>query len=244
MSWLEPARQEKAPAVHLLSRPYDALSHTVELDRIDRASVAEGVLAVVRLERADGAQQTLHTWLPAARRRHPWCTFVLQFIDFEADETANALLVAGRSGIRACVLGAVISEASLRRSLSDSTGLDERLVDWLGYATPESPVDGDLARAVLRQSHVGRPIRAQLRALGLPSPLRWRQCVRALRAILLLQANPRLSVEAVALASGFADHASLWRLTRALFGVTPSALRGTLGWEWLADRWLQRFSHH
>ena len=239
----ERARLAAAPVVHLLSPPYVALSHPIELDRIDCASVPGGALTILRLAQAEEVPRLLHTWLPAARRRHPWCTFVLQLPDYQADETPNALLLAGRSGIRACVLGDVISEPQLRRRLGDPTDFDERMVDWLAFATPHGAgMVPDLARSLLEQPCSGGSRRAKLHALGLPSPVRWRQFSRTLRALLRLQMNSRLSVEAAALDSGFADHASLWRLTRALFGITPSALRGTLGWEWLADRWLQRFS--
>jgi AraC-like DNA-binding protein len=231
------------PTVRLLSQPYSSLSSPVALDGVDREGFPKGALAVVRLERAEGTPQLLDAWLPAARRRHPWCTFVVQLLAFEERQAAAVLLVAGRAGIRACVLGESIAQEQLRRNLCDPTGLEECVIDWLLHASAHGPVvGGELARGVFGQPPIGGAARAQLRALGLPSPLRWRQLVRALRTLLQLQANPALSIEAVALAGGFADHASLWRLTRTLFGITPSEVRGTMGWEWLADRWLRRFS--
>ena len=120
----ERSRLAAAPVVHLLSPPYVALSHPIELDRNDRTSVPDGALTILRLAQAEEVPRLLHIWLPAARRRHPWCTFVLQLPDDQADETPNALLLAGRSGIRSCVLGDIISEAHLRRSLSDPTDFD------------------------------------------------------------------------------------------------------------------------
>jgi hypothetical protein len=37
----------------------------------------------------------------------------------------------------------------------------------------------------------------------------------------------------------FADHSALAHLLRRSLGVTSQEIRGTLGWEWLLDRWLR-----
>jgi AraC-like DNA-binding protein len=46
----------------------------------------------------------------------------------------------------------------------------------------------------------------------------------------------------VAVEGGYSDHSSLSRQSLRLFGVRPGAIRPTLGWEWLLDRWLRRAS--
>ena len=62
----------------------------------------------------------------------------------------------------------------------------------------------------------------------------------ALRAALRLQAHAGASLMVLAVECGYSDHSSLSRQCLRLFGVRPGAIRGTLGWEWLLDRWLRR----
>ena len=60
------------------------------------------------------------------------------------------------------------------------------------------------------------------------------------RASLRLQADQRVPLLTVAVECGYSDHSSLSRQCLRLFGVRPGAIRPTLGWEWLLDRWLRR----
>src|SRR5690606_16863514 len=75
------------------------------------------------------------------------------------------------------------------------------------------------------------------RKRGLPSPSRWFQVARALHAALRIQARPDASMTAIALEMGFADHSALAHLLRRCLGVQAGMIRGTLGWEWLLQRW-------
>ncbi len=235
-------RALQAPAIHLLAPPYRLVSPPITLDQLE-PTVSNGTLTVLRFTQSESASRLLHMWLPAARQRYPWCTFVLQIAKYESHDLSDLLLLAGGSGIRACVLDDGISEAHLRHSLTNPIGLNEQLVDWVGYTMARSAASlRGIALPLLQQPQVGASARTHLHALGLPSPIRWRQLARTLRALIQIQKNSQLSIERAAFANGFADHASLCRLTQNLFGLAPSVLRGTLGWEWLAYRWLTRFS--
>jgi AraC-like DNA-binding protein len=59
-------------------------------------------------------------------------------------------------------------------------------------------------------------------------------------AALRLQAARREPLLTVAVECGYSDHSSLSRQSLRLFGVRPGAIRDTLGWEWLMDRWMRR----
>lgn len=83
--------------------------------------------------------------------------------------------------------------------------------------------------------------RFRMRKKGLPSPSRWFQTARALHAALILQASPETSTAAIAHRLGFADHSALAHLLRRTFGIRSCAIRDTLGWEWLLERWVSRW---
>jgi AraC-like DNA-binding protein len=63
---------------------------------------------------------------------------------------------------------------------------------------------------------------------------------RALNHALRIQARPEARLTLLAMEAGYSDHSGLTRQLIRMFGVTPVGIRGTLGWEWLADRWLIR----
>lgn len=230
-------------SVFLLPPPYIKLSAPLDLARLRQTAVPDGTLTVLRLRRAV-TPWLIESWLPIARRQLRRCTFVLQLVGYNDDyEVADMLLLCAPSGIRACILGDAISPSHLRASLSDAVRMDERLLDWIGHATShDSGVVTEIGHAIFRESSSGDSIRNRLFNMGLPSPMRWRQLARAMPALLRLQMNTHLSVEAAALAFRFPDHGSFWRLSKSLFGISPARVRGTLGWEWLADRWLRKHS--
>jgi hypothetical protein len=55
-----------------------------------------------------------------------------------------------------------------------------------------------------------------------------------------LQAQPETPLFRLALDLGYADHSAICQLLRRVFDLKPSEVRGTVGWEWMLERWLER----
>ena len=145
-------------------------------------------------------------------------------------------------------------QAILRDSLTDSSMLAQGVVDWLQLRSirlnpnqadlvetifAAAPRHEDLSTLLDRHRIPQSSARFRLKKRGLPSPARWFQLARALHAALRLQARPDLSVATVARQLGFADHSALAHLLRRSLHGTAHEIRGTLGWEWLLERWLR-----
>jgi AraC-like DNA-binding protein len=73
--------------------------------------------------------------------------------------------------------------------------------------------------------------RRLLSEAGLPSPNWWVRVGRVLPAILALQGDPVLSVDAAARSSGFLRGVELAECARRTLGVSPREARMVLGWE-------------
>jgi len=74
---------------------------------------------------------------------------------------------------------------------------------------------------------------------GLPSPNWWLRLGRVLPAILALQRNSALSVDAAARSVGFARGVEFADCTRRTLGVTPKEARTVLGWEGVVAKGLR-----
>jgi AraC-like DNA-binding protein len=144
--------------------------------------------------------------------------------------------------------------AILRDVLTDPANLGRDVIDWLRLRSirlnphqadllekifTDAPDHGDLTALLARHHIPPSTARFRLRKRGLPSPNRCFQAARAIHAVLRLLAQPELPVATVARRLRFADHSALAHLLRRSLGVTSQEIRGTLGWEWLLDRWLR-----
>jgi hypothetical protein len=162
---------------------------------------------------------------------------------------------AARMGVRGVVpMGAPLRE-SLRRSLTAGRGLAEDVVEWLNLCGLRlSPLVSSLVLQIVSLAprhdnltgllcEVGVPetsARFRMNKKRLPPPSRWYQAARALHASLRIQAEPDTCLLRLAHGLGYADHSALSQLVHRAFGVRPGAVRGTLGWEWLMERWARR----
>lgn len=218
-------------------------------DTLPRAAV---VVLDVSLEMDDDT--ALAEAVRAARGRLPAAPVVLRVPRL----TPGAMRLAQRATrlrVRAVVGTDEPLGDALRPILTRPDDLGDDVVEWLALrGRTLSPVSAALVREVVGNAHrfshlvdlmaaMGeseRTARHRLRGRGFPPPSAWYQMGRALHGALRIQAQPDVPLAAVALEMGYADRSGLsWQLTRA-FGVTPVAVRGTLGWEWLLDRWLHR----
>lgn len=225
-----------------------------------------GAAAPVRLPRGavlvlDAARAEDGLALPAAvvraRTRFPAAPVVLRVPEVTAD-TVRLAHGALRLRVRAVVGAGEPLGAVLRPVLTRADGLGDDVVEWMALrGGPLSPVVGDLVRRIVDEAPrfallgdlcdaLGEPERTarhRLRQAGLPAPFAWHQAARALHAALRIQAQPEVRLLPLAMERGYSDPSGLTRLFTRAFGVTPAGVRGTLGWEWLLDRWLAQAEH-
>ena len=162
---------------------------------------------------------------------------------------------AGAMGVRAVLLDDEAPLPRLRHALTDPTNLAEEVERWLPSRLPrlppavghlvavifrEAPSGWEVGKLLLERGHPERTVRTWFQRAGVPGPGKWLAVAHAVRAALRLQAYSGASLLALAVECGYSDHSSLSRQCLRLFGVRPGAIRGTLGWEWLLDRWLRR----
>lgn len=214
-----------------------------------RAALPRAALLVLDVVPGADADAGLQATVHAARARFPAAPLILRVPQLNAP----AIRLAQRAAhlrVRA-VLGRDEPLAdTLRPILTRPDDLGDDVVEWLALrGCPLAPGPAAIIRQVVDQARgrglpprataeSGRTVRHRLRVHGLPPPSAWHQMARALRAAMRIQAQPDAALAVLALELGYADRSGLaWQLTR-MFGVTPVAIRGTLGWEWLLDRWL------
>jgi AraC-like DNA-binding protein len=146
---------------------------------------------------------------------------------------------------------------TLCRYLTEPVDLAADVVEWFSLRRPTMPpqfVDligkmfrhGDTTAALQRLfSDLGesaRTARARCRKLALPPPSDWLQAARAVRAALCLQREQSTPLLELAMDLGYCDHSALSHQLMRVFGASAGAIRCTLGWEWLLDSWLARWS--
>ena len=131
-------------------------------------------------------------------------------------------------GLAAAIMARLLADpaqAGSTQSATDSSGLApwklRRVVDYLEARLPERVELADLAAlAGLSQSHFSRAFKASTSM----APYRWQLDARIRRAQALL-IDPRVSLDQVAEATGFADAVHFGRTFRKLTGTTPAAWR-------------------
>lgn len=171
------------------------------------------------------------------------------------EETFQVSSHAMRLRIRAVVLEGQPIRETLRRSLTDTAWLADDVVEWLalrgarlspavrhliGRIFSDAPQHQDVTSLLRENGTPESTARFQLHKRLLPPPGRWFQAARALHAALRIQAEPDTSLLSLALSAGYSDHSSLCHQLQRVFRLRSSALRTTLGWEWLLDRWFRR----
>ena len=218
------------------------------------AACPDGTLLALRLH----GDEPLGWWarqIDGVRRALPRFPIVL-LVSREPDPgVARLVCQLGKLGVHS-VLGENEPIAdTLRPMLTHPVCLARDVVDWLRLrALPLNPelefiVHGifeharhsrEVSAACQRFGEPGSSARARFRKKGLPPPSAWHQAARALYASLRIQGEPDTSLTLIAWEHGYGSHASLSRQFVRVFGLRPSSLRETLGWEWLLARWHAR----
>jgi AraC-like DNA-binding protein len=189
-----------------------------------------------------------------ARNRYPSAPVIVRVPKI----TAGTVLLAQRAArlrIRAVVSMDEPLYSVLRPVLTRPDDLGDDVAEWMALrGKPLPPRVFDLVRHLVGEAHrfgqltalleplgqCERTARQRFRGNGLPPPSSWHQMGRALHCALRIQAEPQARLDRLALDLGYNDRSGLDHQFTRTFRVTPVAVRGTLGWEWLLDRWFLR----
>jgi hypothetical protein len=159
---------------------------------------------------------------------------------------------AERLRLRAVLPKGSVPLAVLRPTITAPADLGSDVVEWLLLrGAPLSPHLQHLVRELLTIPVHDGTVTGVLRRIGasesgtrsrfqkkhLPSPRAWCGLARGLRTALRIQGAPDLALKGIAGSLGYRDHTALSKQVRLTFRIQPSEIRGTLGWEWLLDRW-------
>ena len=243
------------PALFQLPPPYDQLEAVPDLSALDSQPLKEAAILAVGVGSPDESWAEVATLVPRLRATHPAAPVVLRVGrpaeagDAEWERRATELR------IRAVVYEGERLATRLRALLTRPIDLADELTEWLPLRMPGiSPaivaLVGDIVQRAPQFAEVGallasvgraeRTIRTWFRRAGVPGPGKWLAVAHALRAARRLQSEDHPPLLALAVECGYSDHSSLSRQSLRLFGIRPGAIRRTLGWEWLVDRWLGR----
>jgi AraC-like DNA-binding protein len=243
------------PAVFRLAPPYERFEAVPDFAALAPGDLRDATILAIGLTSPQESWAEVAALVPQLRARFPAAPVVLRIGQgVEAGDLEWARLA---GGLRTC---AVLVEGEpprprLRRILTNGVDLPEEVERWLPVRLPGlSPAVARLIGVIVRLSprftevgallgdmgHAERTVRTWFRRAGVPGPGKWLAVAHAVRAALRLQAEDGVPLLTLAVECGYSDHSSLSRQSLRLFGVRPGAIRGTLGWEWLLDRWLRR----
>ena len=217
-------------AVFQIPPPYDRYEAVPDLSVLTPQDLPDAALLAIGLDPPRHAWGEAAALVPQLRARFPAAPVVLRVAPgADADDLEQARR-AGELHVRAVVVEGEPLRAQLRKTLTNVTGMPDEVEQWLPIRLP-SVAPG-----------VGQMIGLIVRRAGVPGPGKWLAAAHAVHAALRLQADESLPLLTIAVECGYSDHSSLSRQSLRLFGVRPGAIRRTLGWEWLLDRWLRRMS--
>lgn len=242
------------PSVFHLAPPYEQFEAVPDVSALAPTDLPDASLLAIGVSSPEEVWGDVAALVPQLRARFPAAPVVLRV---GRDAEGGDLEWARRAGglrVRAVLLEGEPPRPRLRRILTDATSLPEDLEQWLpmrlpGLAPGVVQLACGIVRLAPRFTEVGallggiglaeRTVRTWFQRAGIPGPGKWLATAHAVRAALRLQADERAPLLTLAVDCGYCDHSSLSRQTLRLFGVRPGAIRGTLGWEWLVDRWLR-----
>lgn len=240
------------PILHL-KPPYTPGATAIMVREVDTSKIVPGSVLALHITARNVDWPACSEAVRGLRSRLPSVPVVLSLGPDISDGLFLAVQAA-RSSVRAVVAGNSPLGEALRRPLTDTNTLGPDVVEWLSlFGLRLSPTLNHLISRIFtdapRFTEVGHLLhsigaaesstRFRFRKKGLPAPSRWLQAARGLHAALKIQMEPEKSILAHACALGYADHSALCHQMKRMFGTTPAAVRETLGWEWLLERWVR-----
>jgi AraC-like DNA-binding protein len=243
------------PSVFRLAPPYRQFEAVPDVAALAPADLPDASVLAVHLAAPEEVWSEAARLVPRLRARFPAAPVVLRVGRGAPMDDAEWARRAGGLHVRAVLPDDEPPLPRLRRALTNSTDLPDEVERWLPVRLPglppavmhlvagivrEAPGRADVGELLAGLGHAERTVRTWFQRAGVPGPGKWLAAAHAVRAALRLQAEPGAPLLTLAVESGYSDHSSLSRQSLRLFGVRPGAIRGTLGWEWLLDRWLRR----
>jgi AraC-like DNA-binding protein len=240
------------PILHL-KPPYSPGTMSLIVREVDEARVGPGSVFALHIASRSVDWAACSETVRTLRKRLPAVPVVLS-LGPEISDPLYLATQASRASVRAVVAGSSSLAESLRRPLTSAHSLGPDVVEWLTlFGVRLSPTLSHLVAQIFTDAphftEIGGLLqsigaaesstRFRFRKKGLPAPSRWLQAARALHAALRIQLEPEKSILAHACALGYADHSALCHQMKRVFGTTPAAVRQTLGWEWLLERWVR-----
>lgn len=239
----------------LLHPPYERYE-PVAVARWPEPHVAPGTVLVVQPAGTPADCRALPDFLPALRARFPGLPVVLRVDGSRGSgDVMRCAHRAGRLMVRTVLVDGENIQETLRHALTDRSHLGQDVAEWLYMRGLRlSPALLDVLQQILvlapaydtiseLMADIHEPIkhaRVRFQKKRIPSPAGWMRMIHALHAALALQSEPSRSLLHVALSLDYVDHSALSRQIFRCFGERPSAIRDTLGWEWLVERWAVR----
>jgi AraC-like DNA-binding protein len=243
------------PALFQLSPPYEQFEAVPDFSALDSQPLRDAAILAVGVVSPEETWTEVAALVPRLRAQHPAAPVVLRVGRPAEPGDAEWERRAAELRIRAVVYEGERVANRLRAQLTQPIDLAAELTEWLPLRMPGiSPaivaLVGDIVQRAPQFAEVGallasvgraeRTIRTWFRRAGVPGPGKWLAAAHALRAARRLQSEDHPPLLALAVECGYSDHSSLSRQSLRLFGLRPGAIRRTLGWEWLVDRWLVR----
>jgi AraC-like DNA-binding protein len=243
------------PAVYQLAPPYDRFEAVPDVAAFTPGDLPDAALLAVGAGAPQDGWGDLAALGAELRARFPAAPVGLRLGQPADDAQVDWDQRAGELGVRAVVFDGEPPRPRLLRTLTDATALPEQVAAWLRLRLPGlppavrglideivrlSPRFGEVGPLLGSVGHAERTARTWFQRAGTPGPGKWLATAHAVRAALRMQAESAASLLTLAVECGYSDHSSLSRQSLRLFGVRPGAIRRTLGWEWLLDRWLRR----
>lgn len=234
----------------LLQPPYQKMEFHTTWETMERKHLAPGAVAGMRITQG-ASWSSLEPSVRQLRARLPAASVILVLPPGSGDLMLSAR--AARAGVRAVLVDGEPLVGPLRAALTAPDSLAEDVVEWLYLRRLRlSPMVASLLRELFAHAASAPDLTTLLARVGmaessarfrlhkrmLPTPSRWFQAARAVHSALRIQAEPRTSLLRIAHDFGYSDHSALSQLVHRAFRVRPGAIRGTLGWEWLMNRWI------
>ena len=243
--------------VSVTSPPYACFGRATDASGILPCDLCPGAIVGLELGPRPWHIEPLKCDVLHLRRHYPAMPVVLRLGEQLDVEAAHVIQVAAQLHMRGVIIDGDPIRETLSRFLTDPVDLAADVVEWFSLRRPTLPPQFvDLIQKVFRHgdttsalqhlfSDLGestRTARARCRKLALPPPSGWLQAARAVRAALCLQRAQSTPLLELAMDLGYSDHSALSHQLMRVFGASASAIRPTLGWEWLLDSWLSRWS--
>ncbi|HEY9514307.1 MAG TPA: hypothetical protein VIQ74_01405 [Gemmatimonadaceae bacterium] len=250
-------RQPSALTVSPIAPPYACFAPPSDADRLRPHELSPGTIFGLEVRQRPCSVESLRQGLHRIRRRFPAVPIVLHLTQPLDPETVHLTQLATQLHVRGAIVDPEPVGQTLRWLLTDPVDLAADVEEWLSIRGPKLPPAVShlvwqsfrlaSSRAEVRAllGEVGesaRTARARCRKLGLPPPAGWLRVARAVHAALCLQRFPATPLLAAAMRLGYSDHSALSHQLSRLFGMRTEVIRRNLGWEWLLDAWLVRWS--